>query len=98
MADSSELWSAWLDSHGAALILLARQWVPSRADAEDVVQEAFVRCWRSRAKINDPIAYLYGCVKNCALDWRRSRARQYRRELATARPETESLLTSPAEL
>jgi RNA polymerase sigma-70 factor, ECF subfamily len=98
MADSSELWSAWLDTHGATLILLARQWVPSRADAEDVVQEAFIRCWRSRENVADPIAYLYASVKHCALDWRRGRVRQYRREVATARPEAESWLTSPAEL
>jgi DNA-directed RNA polymerase specialized sigma24 family protein len=48
MAHTSDEWSAWLDEHGPALVLLARQWVPTQADAEDVVQEAFVRGWRSR--------------------------------------------------
>jgi len=101
MADQSDPWSVWLDEHGAALILLARQWVPSRADAEDVVQEAFVRFWRSRSRTNDaildPTAYLYGCVKHAALDWQRGRARQQRREIATARPEAETLFVAPME-
>ncbi len=47
MADARDEWVTWFDRHGAALILLARSWVPNRADAEDVVQDAFVRFWRS---------------------------------------------------
>jgi len=101
MADRSDGWSVWLNEHGAALILLARQWVPSRADAEDVVQDAFVRFWRSKARTDDPIldptAYLYGCVKHAALDRQRGRARQQRREFATARPEAEPLFMAPIE-
>jgi len=38
-------WSAWLDEHGPALVLLARQWTQSHAEGEDVVQDAFVRFW-----------------------------------------------------
>src|SRR3954470_15723287 len=90
MADLSDDWQTWLDCHGAALVLLARQFVTSRADAEDVVQEAFVRFWRSRKRIAEPAAYLYACVKHCALDWQRSRRRQLRREEQVARPEAES--------
>src|SRR5436305_3643590 len=97
MACGSDQWTAWLDQHGPALVLLARQWVASRADAEDVVQEAFVRFWRSRQRATDPAAYLYACVKHCALDWQRSRVRQSRREAAVARPEAEPLFTGPLE-
>ena len=112
MADDGNSWSAWFDEHAAALVLLARQWVPSRADAEDVVRDAFVRCWRSdrrqhehsqheqnghRQRIGDPAAYLYACVKRCALDWQRSRSLQLRREQATARPEAESLFAGSLE-
>jgi RNA polymerase sigma-70 factor (ECF subfamily) len=95
--DGGERWSVWLDEHGPALVLLARQWVASRADAEDVVQEAFVRFWRSRERVAEPAAYLYACVKHCALDWLRGRRRQSLREAATARPESEALFAAPLE-
>jgi RNA polymerase sigma-70 factor (ECF subfamily) len=97
MAGAGDEWVAWLDRHGAALVLLARQWVPSRADAEDVVQEAFVRFWRTRERVADPPAFLYGCVRYCALGWLRSRTRGARREAAVARPEAEPLFTGPLE-
>jgi len=90
-------WAVWLDGHGAALVLLARQRVASHADAEDVVQEAFVRFWQSRHRAADPTAFLYTCVQNCALNWQRSRARRSRREQSAARPEAETLLKSPPE-
>ena len=57
-------WTAWLDAHGPALVLFARQRVPGRADAEDVVQEAFLRFWRSRQRAVDPAAYLFACVRS----------------------------------
>ena len=90
MASGSDEWKVWLEQHGRALVLLARQWAPCRADAEDVVQEAFIRFWRNRARVADPIAYLYSCVKHCALDANRSHARRIKREQATARPEAEA--------
>ncbi|SIO35087.1 RNA polymerase sigma-70 factor, ECF subfamily [Singulisphaera sp. GP187] len=97
MAGDPDEWEAWLDRHGATLVLLARQRVASRADAEDVVQEAFVRFWRSRQRANDPTAYLYTCVQHCALNWQRSRERRSRREEVAARPEAEAedSLTGP---
>lgn len=100
MAGDPDDWAAWLERHGAALVLLARQRVASQADAEDVVQEAFVRFWRSRHRADDPTAYLYTCVQNCALNWQRTRDRRSRREGAVARPEseTEPALAGPPEL
>jgi RNA polymerase sigma-70 factor (ECF subfamily) len=97
MADGPDQWTVWLDQHGAALVLFARQWAASGADAEDIVQEAFVRFWRSRERVADPAAYLYACVKHCALDWQRGRQRQARREEAAARPEAEPWFTGPVE-
>ena len=90
-------WTGWLDRHGAALLLFARQWVPCTADAEDVVQEAFVRFWRSRQEVADPTGYLFACVKHCALDRQRQRKRQSRREETVARPEGDSLFSDRPE-
>jgi RNA polymerase sigma-70 factor (ECF subfamily) len=87
MTAAREDWTLWLDQHGAALVLFARQWAPDRAAAEDIVQEAFLHFWRSRHRAMDPAAYLYTCVKRCALDWLRGRRRRARRESAAARPE-----------
>jgi RNA polymerase sigma factor (sigma-70 family) len=96
MKATPEAWTAWLDQHGAALVLFARQFAGSRSDAEDVVQEAFVRFWRSRGRVAEPVGYLYACVRNCALDWQRGRRRTSRREEASARPE-ETLFEAPLE-
>ncbi|MEX2141645.1 MAG: RNA polymerase sigma factor [Pirellulales bacterium] len=97
MVGDSDPWKLWLDEHGAALVLLARQWVASHNDAEDVVQEAFVRFWRSRHRVAEPVAYLYACVKHCGLDWQRAGKRRSKREEASARPEAERLFAGPIE-
>ena len=97
MADNSSDWQSWLDRHGPALLLLARQFVPSQADAEDIVQDAFVRFWRSRSTVRDPAAYLYACVKRAALDRLRGSERRARREERAARPEAQPAFVSPAE-
>jgi RNA polymerase sigma-70 factor (ECF subfamily) len=109
MADGQK-WRAWLGRHGPAMLLLARQFVLSAADAEDVVQDAFVRFWRSRERggddnrepVSDAVAYLYACVKHAALDHLRGGRRRLRREeaVASARAEMqwdEPLLTGPLE-
>src|SRR5437870_5206085 len=96
MATDASAWHSWLDGHGPSLLLFARQWVTSRPDAEDIVQEAFVRFWRCRLQAREPAAYLYRCVKNCALEWLRAGQRRGRREhaLAKAAAQTsESLFT-----
>jgi RNA polymerase sigma-70 factor, ECF subfamily len=97
MAGDEDRWTVWLDQHIATLILLARQWVSSHADAEDVVQEAFIRFWRSRHRVSDPAAYFYACVKHVALDWQRNRRRRSRREEAAARSEPATFFAGPLE-
>ena len=97
MANGSDRWTTLFDRHAAALVLFARQWVATQPDAEDVVQEAFVRFWRSHAHVTEPAAYLYAAVKHCALDWHRSRTRRTRREEQAARPETGEMFTGQLE-
>jgi RNA polymerase sigma-70 factor (ECF subfamily) len=80
-------WKVWLREHGPALLLAARQWTSSQADAEDVVQDAFLRFWRVRQRATDPLAYLYACARRCALESHRGERRRTRREGVAARPE-----------
>jgi RNA polymerase sigma-70 factor (ECF subfamily) len=49
-----ENWRSCFAELGPGLLLFARQWVYSAADAEDIVQEAFVKFWRRKHQIDPP--------------------------------------------
>jgi RNA polymerase sigma-70 factor (ECF subfamily) len=78
------------------LLLFARQWVQSAADAEDIVQDAFVKFWRRNHDI-DNRGLLYSAVRSLALDFIRRDARRARRE-ATAFAEVEPAIEPHFEL
>ena len=84
MSFPTENWEAIVDRHGGPLIMLARQWTNCHGDAEDVVHEAFVRCWQRRESVREPIAYLYAAVREVARKWRRSETRRMKREQSVA--------------
>jgi RNA polymerase sigma-70 factor, ECF subfamily len=76
-----EDWKEWFEVHGPKLLLCARQWTRSVADAEDVVQEAFVRFWRrQRCLGGEPIGLLVTSVRRAALDLARRESRRMARE------------------
>src|SRR5215217_3301144 len=83
---SHENWKNCFSEVAPGLLLFARQWVQSAADAEDIVQEAFVKFWRRNHKI-DNRALLYAAVRSIALDFIRRDSRRARRE-ATAMAES----------
>src|SRR5208283_5276109 len=63
------------------LLFCARQWTASMADAEDVVQDAFVRFWRrQRGLSGEPLALLLTSVRRAGLDVWRRRVRRVARE------------------
>jgi len=77
----NESWKNWFNRHGPKLLLCARQWTVSMADAEDVVQEAFVRFWRrQRGLAGEPLALLLTSVRRAGLDIARRRMRRAARE------------------
>lgn len=80
---TNEDWKTCFAQLGPALLLFARRWTNCRADAEDVVQEAFVRFWRRQHSIENR-ALLYATVRSTALDRLRSDQRRARREAAVA--------------
>ncbi len=80
---TDEDWKTCFAQLGPALLLFARRWTNCRADAEDIVQEAFVRFWRRQHSI-DNRALLYATVRSTALDRLRSDQRRARREALAA--------------
>ena len=76
-----EDWRNCFSELAPGLVLFARQWVRSPADAEDIVQEAFVKFWRRNHNIGNR-GLLYAAVRSIALDFIRRDSRRARRELA----------------
>jgi RNA polymerase sigma-70 factor (ECF subfamily) len=74
-----ESWKVCFSELAPGLVLFARQWVRSPADAEDIVQEAFVRFWKRNYNI-DNRGLLYATVRSVALDLIRRDSRRARRE------------------
>ena len=80
-------WRTCFAEAAPGLVLFARQFVRSAADAEDIVQDAFVKFWRKQHPIGNR-ALLFATVRSTALDLLRRDARRARRE-ADAVAETE---------
>ena len=79
---SSLDWRTYFARFGPRLVLFARQWLPDVSDAEDAVQEAFVRFWRQRRTPTDEHAgLLFAAVRSAALDHIRRETRRKRREV-----------------
>ena len=85
---SHKAWETWFHENGYRLLLFARQVTRSSADAEDVLQNAVVRCWRARRARNhgvDPVdppdpAEIYTMIRRAAIDLGRRETRRTRRE------------------
>jgi len=81
LPNEAENWKDWFEVHGPALLLCARQWTHSLADAEDVVQEAFVRFWRHQRQLpGNPRALLITSIRRAAYDHARGNLRRAARE------------------
>ena len=75
------IWKAWFAKHGAKLLLFARQQARYPDDAEDLVQEAFVRIWRLYGHTGEVSPTLvYRAIRRLAIDWARSLDRRKVRE------------------
>lgn len=79
-------WREWLDAHGPKMLLFARQQTRSHEDAEDVLQDAFVKLVEKVRKeefVGGPEAwqaYLYTTIRRLAIDLSRRTDRRRRRE------------------
>lgn len=95
MADDQLRWREWLQRHGAAVLLFARQWSASNADAEDALQNGFLRFWKTRHKARDEVAYLYACVRSAAMDFGRGERRRSTHERRAPELQQSSFDASP---
>lgn len=70
-------------AHRAALVVYANSFVGDQSQAEDIVQEAYLRfAPAAEGKLENPAGYLYRIVRNLALDLRRSLLADKRRDAA----------------
>ncbi len=76
---TNEAWKICFAEAAPGLVLFARQFVCSIADAEDIVQEAFVKFWRKQHSIQNR-ALLFAAVRSISLDLLRRDTRRARRE------------------
>lgn len=78
----SQEWRDWLDRHGPRLMMFARQQSRCEADAEDVLQAALVRTWKTHRGAPDErvVSLAYTNIRRCAIDLGRSNERRKRRE------------------
>ncbi|MDR2863883.1 MAG: sigma-70 family RNA polymerase sigma factor [Puniceicoccales bacterium] len=76
-------WKNWFAQNGARFLLCARQWTRSQADAEDVLQDAFIRFWRHQRHLpGDPAALLITSIRRASFDRARRESRRTNREQA----------------
>ena len=82
LAGDADAFRLLVDRHGRNLHRLAFRMTGSADDAEDVVQEAFIRAFRQLASYDGRAAvgtWLHRITVNCAVDLLRSRRRRSRR-------------------
>lgn len=92
LRDESAL-TALYDRHSRLVYSVALRVVRAAPDAEEVLQETFVRVW-SRAdtyesRLGSPAAWLARIARNCAID--RVRAKRVRRLVDAPPPETDTV-------
>lgn len=80
---STSVWRRWLEQHAGRLLLFARQQTRTEADAEDLLQEALVECWK-RIGADDlpPLALVFATIRRRAIDRARRDQRRAQREAA----------------
>lgn len=87
MAETSEIpetlpddpWHTWFETNGPRLLLFARQQTHSDADADDIVQEAALRLWKSGSP-PPALPLAFTAVRHTAIDHARRNKRRLQRE------------------
>jgi RNA polymerase sigma-70 factor (ECF subfamily) len=78
----ADAFRALVERHSRALFSLAYRMTGNEADAEDVVQDSFLRAWKQLGGFDERAGFgswIYRIAANCALDLLRSRKRRAER-------------------
>jgi len=78
-AGDADAFRVLVERHGRTLFRLAYRMTGNEQDAEDVVQESFLRAYRQLAKFDERASFgtwLYRIAANCSLDTVRARKRR----------------------
>lgn len=90
------------DAHGAELLRFARRALGDRGQAEDAVQETFVRAWRASSRYDPARAsqrtWLFAILRNVVIDSLRARRSRPSMADGSAEPEGPRVPDGDAEL
>ena len=84
--DLSATWKEWFRENGTQLLLFARTQARSAADAQDILQDAMLRLWKSYSSKDNgnweppPLPLAYTALRHAAIDQARKNTRRTRRE------------------
>lgn len=84
-------WQSWFRTHGSRLLLFARQQTRTSEDAEDVLQEAMVRLWKSGMTDMSEDGSSEPCLAAAFTQIRRAAVDQARRNIRRANRENRAL-------
>jgi len=92
-AGDTHAFGVLVERHGRSLFRLAYRMTGNQQDAEDVVQESFLRAYRQLAKFDQRASFgtwLYRIAANCSLDLVRTRQRRAAATAVAGEPGAES--------
>jgi RNA polymerase sigma-70 factor (ECF subfamily) len=93
----SDAYRVLVERHSRSLFRLAFRMTGNQQDAEDVVQESFLRAYRQIGKFDERASFgtwLYRIAANCSLDLVRARKRRSERQASTQDGEVEDVVAS----
>jgi len=83
-------WRRWIADHAPKLLLFARQKARSESDAQDLVQEAIVECWRRNGVGPPSLPLVFTTIHRRAIDFARREDRRANREQVVAVDEVQA--------
>lgn len=97
-AGDSSAFRVLVERHSRNLFRLAYRMTGNQQDAEDVVQETFLRAYRQLSKFDDRAGFgtwLYRIAANCSLDMIRARKRRNERQEQAEEEAPDAIQTLP---